>query len=185
MSRTHSYHRKFHYYYIPLKKIIEKYLFLEPLFFLPGHTGKFQNEVNRMNKISKLGIFALISVGVIAITFSDAFSREWGGGYGHRGPGSGYMMGPGYGHMIGSGYDGYDSYKSELGLTENQREKIHRINSRYREKFFQNRNNRDKLYTLREEQRKEIESVLTKEQKEQFFGSQGYGRGGWYRGCGW
>ncbi len=138
-----------------------------------------------MNKKLKLGILALLVAGAVTFVVSDLFSQGWGMGYGHRGYGYGYghMMGPGF--MHGPGYGGYDNFKSELGLTEKQIEKIHKINSEYREKIFRNRNNTDKIYSLREEQRKEIDKVLTAKQKEKFYQSRGYGRGGWYRGCGW
>jgi Spy/CpxP family protein refolding chaperone len=138
-----------------------------------------------MNSKIKLGIFALLIGGAVLVVSSELFSHGWGRGYGHRGPGygSGHMMGPGY--MHGPGYGGYENFKSELGLTEEQIEKIHKINTKYREKFFRNRNNSEKHYSLRNEQRKEIESVLTKKQKEKFSDTRGYGRRGWYRGCGW
>ncbi len=139
-----------------------------------------------MNRKVKLGIFALLLGGALLFTISNVYSHGWGRGYGHMGNGYGHMgPGYGYGHMMGPGYGGYENFKSETGLTEKQIEKIHKINSEYREKFFKNRNNPDKLNTLREEQRKEIDSVLTDKQKKSFYGSRGYGRGGYYRGCGW
>lgn len=138
-----------------------------------------------MNKQLKLGIFTLLIAGAVTFAVTDLFSHGWGRGYGHMGPGYGYghMMGPGY--MRDFGPEGYDNFKSDLGLSEKQIEKIHRINSRYRETIFQNRNNPDKIFSLRKEQRKEIDKVLTKKQKERFYGSRGYGKDGWFRGCGW
>jgi Spy/CpxP family protein refolding chaperone len=72
----------------------------------------------------------------------------------------GLMMGPG------------------LDLTDEQIEKIHKINSEYADKFHRNRKNADELKKLRESRDREIEKVLTKEQLEKvkdFRGKRGYG----------
>lgn len=65
-----------------------------------------------------------------------------------------------------------------LDLTDEQIEKIHKINSEYADKFHKNRKNADELKKLRESRDREIEKVLTKEQLEKvkdFRGKRGYG----------
>lgn len=140
----------------------------------------------------KNGIFSLAVIVLISLTAADAFSQGYGRG-GKRGYGPGYCNGPGYGG--GYGFGRLEFLKEELGLSEKQVEKIFRIGTEFREKYFKNRNNRTKILELRVEQRKAIESVLTKEQKEKFnnlrdrrgYGrhwkgpGRGYGRG--YGGC--
>jgi Spy/CpxP family protein refolding chaperone len=53
-----------------------------------------------------------------------------------------------------------------LDLTDDQVDKIHKINMDYADKFHKNRKNADELKKLRESRDKEIEKVLTKEQLE-------------------
>lgn len=86
-----------------------------------------------------------------------------------RGPGRGPGMGmcPG----MGGGPHGFahlDRMQKELGLTDAQVKKIFDIGTEYRQKYFDNRGNRDKVMALHEEHRKAVESVLTKEQKEKY-----------------
>ena len=54
-----------------------------------------------------------------------------------------------------------------LNLTDDQIEKIHKINMDYADKFHKNRKNADEVKKLRESRDKEIEKILTKEQLEQ------------------
>jgi len=66
----------------------------------------------------------------------------------------------------------------ELDLTDEQIEKILKINSEYADKFHKNRKNADELKKLRESRDREIEKILTKEQLEKvkdFRGKRGYG----------
>ncbi|HPS58552.1 MAG TPA: hypothetical protein PK514_10650 [Spirochaetota bacterium] len=83
-------------------------------------------------------------------------SRDWKKGDGkHNGKrddkdyGRGMMMGP------------------ALDLTDDQIEKIHKINMDYEDKFYKNRKNADELKKLRESRDKDIEKIFTKEQIEQ------------------
>ena len=54
-----------------------------------------------------------------------------------------------------------------LDLSDDQLEKIHKINMEYADKFHKNRKNSDELKKLRESRIKDIEKVLTKEQLDQ------------------
>lgn len=68
-----------------------------------------------------------------------------------------------------------------LKLTDDQAQKIHKINMDFHEKMFQSRNNPDELGKLRESHRKEIEKVLTKEQVEKLKDFRDHHRG--MEGC--
>jgi Spy/CpxP family protein refolding chaperone len=129
----------------------------------------------------KKGILTLALVTLISLTASDAFSQGYG-----RGGGRGY--GPGYcnGHGSGGGYGigRLEFLKEELGLSEKQVEKIFRIGTEFREKYFKNRKNRTKILELRVEKRKAIENVLTKKQKEKFNNLRRPGRKGYRKGPG-
>ncbi len=135
----------------------------------------------------KKGLISFSIIAVISFSAAAVFSHGWGG-YGHMGPGYGNgtgwgHMGPGY--MNGPAYGSRDYLKNEIGLTDKQQEKIFKINSKYNEKYFKNRGNPDKIYALRTEHRKEIEKVLTKSQREKFFGNRNYVRNRGWRGCSW
>ncbi len=79
----------------------------------------------------------------------------WGGNGGCGGPGYGMGGGPGFGMGM---------MADDLKLTEEQELKIHKINKDFADKFFEARRDRDALDKVRENHRKEIEKVLTKEQ---------------------
>ncbi len=143
---------------------------MEPFGIMEGLTGKFLEYEARMKKMKK-GILTLAVITFISLTAADAFSQGYGRG-GRRGPG------PGFGGGCGTGK--YLFLKEELGLSDKQVEKIFRIDTEFREKYFKNRNNRTKIMELRVEHRKAIEEVLTKEQKEKFNNlrpGRGYRRG--------
>ena len=139
----------------------------------------------------------LAVVAVAAFAANEVFSHGWGNGRGHMGPGYGRgygHMGPGYGRGYGQRGPGYmnnnnfgkmNYLKEWLGLNEKQVEKIFKIGSKYRELYFKNRGNRDKVYSLRNEHNKEIENVLTKSQKEKFNSRRNRGNSPGYRDCGW
>jgi Spy/CpxP family protein refolding chaperone len=109
-----------------------------------------------------------------------------GQGYGPRGmmePGYGYgpMMGPGYGHM---GYNALGMMSSELNLADEQSKKLYDLALNYRSKYFENRGNIDELNRLEQLHRKDIENVLTPEQRKIFNTyKRGYDRYGWFGGC--
>ena len=137
----------------------------------------------KLNLKKSLLTFTIVAVASFAAT--EIFSHGWGNGQGHMGPG----YGRGYGHM-GPGYMnnnfGRINYLKEwLGLNDKQVEKIFKIGSKYRGLYFTNRGNRDKVYSLRTEHKKEIENVLTKSQKEKFNSRRNRGNSPGYRGCGW
>lgn len=131
-----------------------------------------------MHKLKKFkkGIIALAAVSVVIIvvfSVGDVFSQGYGRG--KRGNGPGYRY---------HGYRGLNSMKAELGLTEKQVNKIFDIGTKYRNLYFKNRGNYDKISKLRSEHRKEIDNVLTKSQREKF-NTRGYGnrRNGRYGRC--
>ena len=106
------------------------------------------------------------------------------------GHGCGDCDGPGFGGGPGgAGYGKHSVMKKELGLTEKQEQQMFDIGTKYRQKFFDSRNDPDKIKALREEKRKEMDSVLTKEQLEKLKkfqserGNRGKGhgphKGGW------
>lgn len=128
-------------------------------------------------------IIALAVVVSLAFTIDSVFARGWGGwsrcgdGYNERDRG----YGPGYGR----GFRHIDFMKTELGLSDKQVKQIFDIGTQHREKYFENRNNPDKLNALRSEHRKAIESVLTEDQLKKFnsYNDTGNSRYGWFGGC--
>ncbi|MFH0974600.1 MAG: hypothetical protein V1874_02325 [Spirochaetota bacterium] len=106
-----------------------------------------------MNK--KLVILAILAASLIAAGDLSAWGRR--GGY-CDGPGAGYGAGPRH----------LEYMQSELGLSDQQVKQIFDIGTQYRQKYFENRNNTDKIDELRIEHRKAVQSVLTKEQQEKF-----------------
>ena len=128
-------------------------------------------------------IITLSVITVMAFAAAEAFSQGWGRGNGFcNGPG----YGRGYGYRGGPGMSGrnIDSMKYELDLTDNQIKKIFKLGSEFRGKYFENRNNRDKIQSLRIEHRKAIENVLTAKQKDKYKSYNSYGgRFGWFGGC--
>ena len=55
--------------------------------------------------------------------------------------------------------------QEKLGLTNDQVDKMYKIYKDYMDRFYQNRNNPDKIKELRDQCRGEIVNVLTPEQK--------------------
>lgn len=77
--------------------------------------------------------------------------------------------GIGYGMGYGSGcYAREDEMKTSLNLTNEQTKKIIDIDSKYREKYEKNRGDYDEIESLRFMHRKEIEEILTPEQKKKY-----------------
>jgi Spy/CpxP family protein refolding chaperone len=112
--------------------------------------------------MKKLFLGLIISA-VAIFAVADLMARGGGGpGYGAgncgEGPGPGFEGGPGYGK--------HSYMKKELGITDKQEQQMFDIGTKYRQKFFDNRNDPEKLKVLREEKRKEMDSVFTKEQLE-------------------
>jgi len=61
-----------------------------------------------------------------------------------------------------------DRLQYRLGLTDEQVEKIFRIDQEYREKYFKNRKSFEAVENLRLEREKAVEDVLTDKQKERY-----------------
>lgn len=70
----------------------------------------------------------------------------------------------GHGQMGDAKPRGAMMMNNYLNLTDEQAEKIHKINMDFHHKMFKNRKNVAELEKLREEHRKEVEKVLTEEQ---------------------
>jgi hypothetical protein len=107
---------------------------------------------------------ALIATAIVsAVVFISPYLMAWGG------PGN--CCGPDYdkGYTArGGSYYGFrhlEFLKEEIGLSEDQLRDIIKINSEYRLKYFNNRNDSAKLDELRTEHRNEIDKVFTQEQK--------------------
>ena len=119
----------------------------------------------------KKGIIAIAVVSVLTMGGAYLYARTqgpggcfgYGPGWGH---GSGYMHGPGRGH--GRGYGHLYFMKEELGLSEEQVDKIAKIDSEFHYKYFKDRDSRDKIDALRTEHRKAVEGVLTPVQKKKW-----------------
>ncbi len=102
--------------------------------------------------------------------FNAIYSKRWenwGQGYGRRHMGEYY--GNGYGLGFGSGcWDSRNSMTDFLGLSSDQADKISSIDKNYRELYYTNRDDFNKIDALRTNHRKEIETVLNSEQKNKF-----------------
>lgn len=98
-------------------------------------------------------MLTLLALAIFTGTGSALFARGMGNG-GCPGYGMGMNGGPGYHGWI----------FEDLKLTEEQEQKIHKINKDYADKFFEARKDSDAHYKVREAHRKEIEKVFTKEQ---------------------
>lgn len=72
---------------------------------------------------------------------------------------------PGAGPHAGMGLFHLNFLQKDLGLTDEQTDKIYKIQKEYMDKFYQNRNDGDKVRELRTKQNAEIENILTAEQK--------------------
>ena len=127
---------------------------------------------------------SLITLAVLSMLSLGAASLyAWGWGPGNcQGQGPGWGRGPGWGQ--GYGFGRIYFMKDYLGLSEDQMDKIAKLDSDYRYQYFKNRNNPDKIEALRTEQRKAFESVLTDVQKKKWdeFQKNRAGRG---YGCLW
>ncbi len=98
--------------------------------------------------------------GAVAFGGTSLYAQGWG--WGHHGGGWGYH------HGYGMGYGYMDYLDGELKLSDKQVEKIIQIDAEYRGKIYQNRDNYDKVVTLKQEHRKAVYNVLTDEQKKKF-----------------
>ena len=82
------------------------------------------------------------------------------------GPGGGICGGPGMG--MGQPFHHLDRMQYFLGLSDEQVDKIYKIDRDYQDRYYQNRKNHDAVQKLREEHSKAILNVLTKEQKQKW-----------------
>jgi Spy/CpxP family protein refolding chaperone len=117
----------------------------------------------------KKSIIAVAVVSVLSLSgaflYAKAQNPDGCTGYGPGGDhGSYYMHGPGRGRGYGHLY----YMKDQLGLSEDQADKIAKIDSEFHYKYFKDRNNQEKINALRTEHRKAVESVLTPAQKKKW-----------------
>jgi len=139
---------------------------------MDGLTDKSKKGEHQMKQLkkSKKGIITFATIAFVTLFLSQAFAqgRGYGRGYGygdrpgradrgnfHRG------IGPGMGHE----FRHLDMLKIELGLSNSQVQKIFDIGTKYRILFFKNRGNYNKTIELLTQKKKDIEAVLTKEQR--------------------
>ena len=113
----------------------------------------------------KKSLIAIAVVSLLSLGTASLYAWGWGPGICH-GQGPGWGRGPGWGQ--GHGYGRLYFMKDYLGLSEDQMDKIAKLDSDYRYQYFKNRNNPDKIDALRTEQRKAVESVLTDVQKKKW-----------------
>ncbi len=107
-----------------------------------------------------LAIGSVIALGANSLYAWGGSGNGCCGGNNTEKNGQGYMMGygmHGYGHLV--------FLKEKAGLSDDQIDKIIKIDSDYSSKFFKNRDNADKISSLRAEHKKAVESVLTADQK--------------------
>jgi Spy/CpxP family protein refolding chaperone len=118
--------------------------------------------------------------GMMGPGYRDRYGRMMGPGYGDR---YGGMMGPEYGRGYGEN-NNLGLMSSELKLTDEQTKQIYDLASRYRAKYYENRGNMQELGNLEQQHRKDIEKILTPEQKKTFEKyNRGFDRYSWFGGC--
>lgn len=111
--------------------------------------------------MKKLLTIITIAATVALAGTTSLTARGWGGGYGNGTcPGAGSGMGQSIHHI--------DRMQSFLDLSDEQADEIYKIDTEYRDKYYQNRQDYDTIRKLREEHRKDILNVLTEEQKEKW-----------------
>ncbi|MCJ7772738.1 MAG: hypothetical protein MUP22_06345 [Desulfobacterales bacterium] len=104
--------------------------------------------------------------------YATTYNSRWGGwGQGSRRRQMGEYYGNGYGMGYGSGcYENQDYMMQDLDLTNDQANKIAEIDAKYRDLYYKNRDNFNRIDELRGEHRKDIDDVLTPEQRDKFSG---------------
>lgn len=104
--------------------------------------------------------------------------RGWGPKFRRRFMGDYY--GQGYGMGYGSGcYNNADAMAGDIGLSAEQVKKIEAIDLKYRDMYFKNRGDYQKIESLRREHRREIENVLTPAQRKKYSDVYDYRWRGW------
>lgn len=104
--------------------------------------------------------------------YATTYNSRWGGwGHSYRRRHMGEYYGQGYGMGYGSGcYENRDYMMRDLNLTDDQANKIADIDAKYRDLYYKNRDNFNKIDALRREHRQAIDNMLTSEQREKFSG---------------
>jgi Spy/CpxP family protein refolding chaperone len=118
--------------------------------------------------------------------FGNMYDRRWSGwgrGYGRRHMGDYYGQGYGMGYCSGL-YSSVEYMRQDLGLTDAQAKKIAEIDSKYRDLYNKNRDDYNRIDSLRLDHRKAIVNVLTPEQRKKFSGAYDSRWRGWGPGRG-
>jgi Spy/CpxP family protein refolding chaperone len=113
-----------------------------------------------MNKVLKNGITAVAIAAVLAFAGSELSAQK---NQDRPRDGKGTAMNC----PQGGGQSAFhlNRMQEHLGLTDQQVDKIFKIETEYRQKFYDNRKNPEKTAALRDAQKAEIDKVLTDEQK--------------------
>jgi Spy/CpxP family protein refolding chaperone len=132
----------------------EKIFLMEPFTQKSGLTSK-TTEDKPMKKI----FFIALSLMILSLGSSELFARGMGKGMG------GGCGEPGMGMGMHKPFMHLEMLQYRLDLTNAQVDKVYKIDREYMDKFYQNRNDADKIKDLRDKHLAEIESILTPEQK--------------------
>lgn len=108
----------------------------------------------------KKTFFISAALVILSLASSPLFARGMGGGMGFGG-----FDGMGYGMGYHKPFLHLEMLQYQLDLTNAQVDKLYKIDKDYLDKFYQNRNNADKIKELRDKHQEEIVSILTPEQK--------------------
>jgi|GEM_PF-1461427 len=131
--------------------------------------------------------FKITLVLLVLATFGVAIAMAQGNRYDNRGRGYHNGYGHGYGGYHHRGNNRILWMKDYLKLSDSQVEKIIKINSDFRIKYYKSRNNRDAYLKLRENHRKAILTVFNAKQKKLYnegFNNRNNDRRGSRRGYG-
>ena len=102
-------------------------------------------------------VFIALSLAILSLAVLPLSAEKRGKGDGHGR--CGYEMGTHKPFMH------LNKMQEKLGLTNDQVDKMYKIYKDYMDRFYQNRNNPDKIKELRDQRRGEMANVLTPEQK--------------------
>ncbi len=126
---------------------------MEPFALNAGLTSKTTED-----KPMKKTFFIAAALMILSLAGSSLFAQGMGmGGKGCGNPGMGMGMHKPFHHL--------EMMQYQFDLTNAQVDKLYKIDKDYMDKFYQNRNDADKIKDLREKHRAEVESILTDEQK--------------------
>jgi len=111
----------------------------------------------------KKTVFIALSLAIVSFAVLPLFAekKQWKGND---------ERGGAYGKNMRNPFMHLNMMQDKLGLTNNQVDKMYKIKKDYMDKFYQDRNNADKIKELKAKRRGEMDSVLTPEQKAKWDG---------------